>query len=39
MAQFTELTDIQWELLERFLDTRQYVRGIEVSLLQIQDMC
>ena len=27
MAQFTGLTDIQWELLERLLDTRRYVRG------------
>lgn len=27
MAQFTGLTDVQWGLLERLLDTRQYVRG------------
>jgi len=27
MAQFTGLTDIQWELLERLIEVRYYVRG------------
>lgn len=37
MAQFTGLTDTQWELLERLLDVRQYVRA-EGKLPQIHDM-